>query len=149
MATPPHDSTASIQRLIHVTAHGEAVFHAAVAAARGDEARALLLDRAYRLARAAAALRAIARAHGIELSAGAEFNVLPEGDDMLILRECARREDRVIIAFRDALEETLPTAVRRTIERELDVLLARVGSLRALRDRLARRVLRELHQQAL
>lgn len=60
-------------------------------------------------------------------------------DDLALLAECERREDLVIVAFRDALEAKLPSQIRRTIEHEFDGLLACLGSLRALRERLARR----------
>ena len=132
-----------INELIRVTAESEATFHAAVAAVRGDEARALLLDRAYRFARAAAALRAVGRDQSIEPPSLGDVGAPPGGDDVSILSDCERREDRAIVAFRDALEAPLPTSVRRTVEREFDSLLARLGSLRALRDRLAHRVPRE------
>lgn len=132
-----------INELIRVTAESEAAFHAAVAAVRGDEARALLLDRAYRFARAAAALRAIGRDQAIEPPSLGHVSAPSGDDDASILSDCERREDRAIVAFRDALEAALPSNVRRTVEREFDSLLARLGSLRALRDRLARRVPRE------
>jgi hypothetical protein len=135
-STPP--AAGCPQGLIDIVSEGEAAFHAAVAAARNDEVRALLLDRAYRFTRAAAALRAIGCVRKVEHASG-DGVPSPAGDDIAILGECERREDRAIVAFRDALEATLPTEVRRTIEREFEGLLGRLGSLRALRDRLARR----------
>jgi hypothetical protein len=132
-------ATECVQALIDVTAENEAAFHAAVAGARSDEARALLLDRAYRFTRAAAALRGIGRELGVDQPSSGGVPPPPAGDDMAILGECERREDRAIVAFRDSLEATLPPEVRRAIEREFESLLGRLGSLRALRDRLARR----------
>jgi uncharacterized protein (TIGR02284 family) len=125
--------------LIDVVSANEAVFHAAVAVARNDEVRALLLDRAYRFTRAAAALRAMGCVLGDVQSSRRDIPVAPAGDDIALLDECERREDRAIVAFRDALEAALPTEVRRTIEREFERLLGRLGNLRALRDRLVQR----------
>ena len=137
-------STESIEALMRVTAQSEAAFHAAVATARNDEARALLLDRAYRFTRAAGVLRSIARAEGMAIAPPAHADTASglsaeDLDDLALLGECERREDLVIVAFRDALEAKLPAEIRRTIEREFDGLLACLGSLRALRERLARR----------
>ena len=136
--------TESIKALMRVTAQSEAVFHAAVATARNDEVRALLLDRAYRFARAADVLRSIARAEGVAIASPTYADTgsrLSAGDldDHALLAECERREGLVIVAFRDALEAKLSSEIRRTIEREFDGLLACLGSLGALRERLARR----------
>lgn len=132
-------ATECLQGLIHVVSEGEAAFHAAVAAARNDEVRALLLDRAYRFTRAAAALRAMGCVPSDEQSSKHDIPVPSADDDIARLDECERREDRAIVAFRDALEARLPTEARRTIEREFERLLGRLGNLRALRDRLAQR----------
>jgi uncharacterized protein (TIGR02284 family) len=136
--------TDSLEALMRVTAQSEAAFHAAVATVRNDEARALLLDRAYRFARAAGVLRSIARAEGVATApsghADTEWRLSAEDlGDLALLAECERRENLVIVAFRDALEAKLPSEIRRTIEREFDGLLACLGSLHALRERLARR----------
>ncbi len=146
--------TESIEALMRVTAQNEAAFHAAVATAHSDEARALLLDRAYRFARAAGVLRSVARAQGVAVSPPAHGGtasrlVGDDLDDLSLLAECERREDLVIVAFRDALEAQLPHEVRRAIEREFDGLLACLGSLRALRERLARRPQRARAPQAM
>jgi uncharacterized protein (TIGR02284 family) len=132
-------ATECLQGLIDVVSEGEAAFHAAVAAARNDEVRALLLDRAYRFTRAAAALRAMGYVISEAQSSKHDIVASPAGDDIALLGECERREDRAIVAFRDALEATLPTEVRPTIEREFERLLGRLGNLRALRDRLVHR----------
>lgn len=147
--TASDDCDARIQVLIRETAQGEAVLHACVAAVHSEEARALLLDRAYRFARAAAALRALARERGVEPPAVTDVELPAQADDVVLLGECARREDRVIVAFRDALEESLPAQLRRNIEREFDSLLGRLGNLRVLRDRLARHVVQEKSEPAL
>jgi uncharacterized protein (TIGR02284 family) len=146
--------TESIEALMRVTAQSEAAFHAAVAIAHNDEARALLLDRAYRFARAAGVLRLIARAQGVAIEQPAQGGsasrlVGDDPDDLALLAECERREDLAIVAFRDALEATLPHEVRRAIEHEFDGLLACLGSLRALRERLARRPQRARAPQAM
>jgi hypothetical protein len=132
-------ATECLQGLIDVVSKGEAASHAAVAAARNDEVRALLLDRAYRFTRAAAALRAMGYGLSETQSSKHDIPVSPAGDDIALLADCERREDGAIVAFRDALEATLPTEVRRTIEREFERLLGRLGNLRALRDRLVHR----------
>jgi len=141
--------TEALERLIRTTSDSDAAFHAAAAVVRGDEVRALLLDRAYRFTRAAAALRAVARANGVTIAAPppADAAWRPDADDSTILAEGERREDRVIVAYRDALELSLPAAVRRTVEQEFDSLLASLGSLRALRDRLARQSQRHRLEQ--
>lgn len=133
------DTSERLQALIDVVSRGEAAFHAAVAAARNDEVRALLLDRAYRFTRAAAALRAIGGVRDGGAPTGHDVCVPPARDDIAILADCERAEDRAIVAFRDALEATLPTEARRTVEREFESLLGRLGSLPALRERLAQR----------
>lgn len=132
------DPNESLQALLHVTATCEGAFHAAAAAARGEEVRALLLDRAYRFTRAAGALRAIAEGYGIALEPPAALSGADRsaGDDLSLLADCERREEHAIVAFRDALEAPLPVAVRRALEHEFDSLLGSLGSLRALRDRL-------------
>jgi hypothetical protein len=137
----PHDFNESIVQLVRVAARSEAAFHAAVAAAGSDEVRALLLDRAYRYTRAAAAFRSLARGLGLDASPLADAGIAFPGplDDIALLAECERREDAAIVALRDALEATLPPEVRRTVEREFDSLLAPLGSLRSLRERLAGR----------
>jgi len=134
----------SIEALLRVTAQSEAAFHAAVATARNDEARALLLDRAYRFTRTAGVLRSIARAQGVPIAPPAHGDTATrlgggDPDDLALLAECERREELAIVAFRDALEAKLLPEIRRAIEREFDGLLACLGSLRALRDRLTRR----------
>lgn len=141
----PQDLPECIAQLVRVAARSEAAFHAAVAAATSEDARALLLDRAYRFTRAAAAFRSLARALGVAAPPPAvedpAFPAVP--DDVALLAECERREDAAIVAMRDALEAPLPLEVRRTIEREFDSLLARLGSLGVVRERLARRAAAE------
>lgn len=137
---PPKEEFECLQSLVRVTAVSEAAFHAAAAAVRSDEAQTLLLDRAYRFGRAADAFRSLARARGVvEPVAGDEtFSMRSAGDDLAVLAECEKCEDAAIVAVRDALEASLPSPVRRTIEREFDGLLARLGTLRGVRERLER-----------
>jgi hypothetical protein len=147
----PHDFSESVVELVRVAARSEAAFHAAVAAAGSDEVRALLLDRAYRYTRAATAFRSLARRLGLDASPLPDPGIAFPGplDDIALLAECERREDAAIVALRDVLEARMPPEVRRTVEREFDSLLARLGSLHRLRERLADRAQPESAPQSM
>lgn len=129
-----------VDSLIDATSDSEAAFHAAAGAVRGDEARALLLDRAWRHGRATAALRALADERRLKPTPGAEPTprIAPPRDDAAILTEAERKEAAVIFAFCDALERPLPPSVHQVIEDELENLLAGLGAWRSARDRAAR-----------
>ena len=130
-----------IDGLLDVTSRSVAMFHAAASDVRSEEARALLLDRAQRFGRAAAALRSLAAKRGLVESAhartGEPARIAP-ADEESILGECERREEGVIVAYRDALECALPAAVRGVVAEEFERLLASLGTLRAARERTAR-----------
>ena len=135
------DISECIDGLLEVTSDGTAAFHAAAGDVRSEEARALLLDRAGRLGRAASALRALTIAHGLDdhpRAVGDRAPRIAPADEADILTECERREAAVIVAYRDALEQKLPDPVREVVARELEQLLASLGTLRAARDRAAR-----------
>ena len=129
-----------IDGLLDVTSGGVAMFHAAASDVRSEEARALLLDRAQRFGRAAAALRSLAAKRGLVESAHARTaaGANRTADEESILGECERREEGVIVAYRDALECALPAAVRGVVAEEFERLLASLGTLRAARERTAR-----------
>jgi uncharacterized protein (TIGR02284 family) len=127
--------------LIDATRDSEAAFHAAAGQVRGDEARALLLDRARRYGRATAALRALADERGLQPDPRASAEPTPRiapPDDAAILAESERKESAVIFAYCDALERPLPPPAQEVIAGELERLLASLGTLRAARDRAAR-----------
>jgi uncharacterized protein (TIGR02284 family) len=145
-ATIDHDLRVGLSSLIHATSEGESAFHAAAAAVGGEDPRLLLLDRARRYGRAASALRALAREQGVAVRAGNVTDApislgrdAPARDDAAILMQCERIEDAALVAYRDALELALPGPVRAVVEREFDGLIASLGSLRALRERLLAR----------
>jgi hypothetical protein len=136
-----YELTECIDGLTDATSESEAVFYAAAGDVRSEEARTLLLDRAQRFGRAAAALRALADERGVALEAGASLsspNRLPPADEAGILAACEQREESLIIDYRDALEHGLPDPVRRVIAREFENLLACLGTLGVTRDRAAR-----------
>jgi len=137
----PVDIADCLNGLIGATADSEALFHAAAGDVRSEEARALLLDRARRFGRAATALRTLAAECGLVRVAPTALGGatrIPPDDEAGILAECERREDGVILAYRDALECALPAGVHAVIAREFERLLASLGSLRAVRERAAR-----------
>ena len=142
-ATIDDDLRTGLGTVIHATSEGESAFHAAAAAVRGEVPRLLLLDRARRYGRAASALRALAREQGIALRAERTTDRparIPGDaaarDDAVIVMECERIEDAALVAYRDALELALPGQVQAVIQREFDGLIASLGSLRELRERL-------------
>src|SRR5262245_28176776 len=145
-ATIDGDLRAGLRSVIHATSEGESAFHAAAAAVGGEDPRLLLLDRARRYGRAASAMRALAREQGIAIRAerttGGPIRLGRDAaarDDAAILMECERIEDAAIVAYRDALDLALPAPVWAVVQREFDGLLASLGSLRALRERLLAR----------
>jgi uncharacterized protein (TIGR02284 family) len=130
--------------LIDATSGSEAAFHAAAGEVRGEEARRLLLDRARRHGSATAALRVLADARGFTPGTGTSAEPAPRmrtapPDDAAILAESERRDSVVILAYCDALERALPPVVQEVIAHELECLLASLGTLRAARERAARR----------
>lgn len=137
-----HDIDDCLADLIETAAGAGAAFHAAAGEVRSDEARTLLLDRAHRYGQATASLRALAAARGYRSARdGGAASALPRigpADEAHILAECERRECAVVVAFRDALERTLPQEVRAVVAREFETLLGSLGSLRATADRAAR-----------
>ena len=146
IATIDYDLRTGLGIVIRATSEGESAFHAAAAAVVGEDPRLLLLDRARRYGRAASALRALAREQGIAIRAERATDrparLGPDTaarDDAAIVMECEHIEDSALVAYRDALELALPGPVRAVVEREFDGLIASLGSLRALRERLAAR----------
>jgi uncharacterized protein (TIGR02284 family) len=126
--------------LIEAASDGEAVFHAAAANVRSEEARALLLDRARRCSHAAAVLRALARERGSPPAAPGvrDLHRHVQADEAELLAAAERVESAVIIAYRDALDRPLPAAIRRLVAAEFERLLASLGTLGAARERAAR-----------
>jgi len=140
------DLRTGLRRVIHATSEGESAFHVAAAAVGGEDPRLLLLDRARRYGRAASALRALAREQGIAIRAERTTDGpirlgrdTAARDDAAIVMACEPIEDAALVAYRDALEFALPEPVRAVVEREFDGLIASLGSLRALRERLVAR----------
>jgi uncharacterized protein (TIGR02284 family) len=143
-ATIDDDLRQGLRSVIRATSEGESAFHAAAAAVGGEDPRLLLLDRARRYGRAASAMRAMAREQGVAIRPESVTDApircdAPARGDAAILMECERIEDAAIVAYRDALELALPPPVRAVVQREFDGLLASLGSLRALRERLLTR----------
>jgi len=140
-ATIDEDVRRGLGSVIRATSEGESTFHAAAAAADGEDPRHLLLDRARRYGRAASALRALAREEGIAIRAErmTDAPIRLGRNDTATLMECERIEDAAILAYRDALELALPASVRAVVQREFDGLIASLGSLRALCERLLTR----------
>jgi hypothetical protein len=131
-------------RLVRAATECEAAFHAAAAAVRGEEARVALLERAAGFGGAARTLRELGRSRGLlpPFTVGRPLmgrGEVSSADDATILARCERCEDLTAAAFRDLLDLTLPVTMRAALEPEFDRLLARLGRLRALRERADRR----------
>jgi hypothetical protein len=135
------DVNECIDALLEATSRGAARFHSAAGDMRSEEARTLLLDRARRFGRAAAALRTLAAGRGISDVAHESARPGPEiglTDEEGILGECERREAGIIVAYRDALECPLPAPVRAVVAQEFERMLTSLGTLRVARERAAR-----------
>lgn len=55
-------------------------------------------------------------------------------DDAAVLSECERGEDRAVAAYRKALKETLPAAIRTVVQRQADGAQRNHDQIRGLRD---------------
>jgi hypothetical protein len=135
------DVNECIAALLEATSGGAVRFHAAAGGVRSEEARTLLLDRAWRVGQAAAALRTLAAERGtldVIHEAGRPAPEIGPADDESILGECERREAGIIVAYRDALECPLPAPVRAVVAREFERMLTSLGTLRVARERAAR-----------
>jgi hypothetical protein len=126
--------------LIEAAAEAEVAFHAAAGEVRSEEARVLLFDRAQRCGRATARLRAAAAGRGGVRPAVARpaAQRIGPADEAHVLAECERLESAVVVAFRDALDRRLPSALQAVVAAEFEGLLGSLGSLCTVRERAAR-----------
>ena len=138
--------------LIETLKDGQEGFRLAAADVQSPELKTLFLQYSQERSQYASQLQTVARAHGAsdpEQSssvAGAMHRgwinlkaALTSKDDHAILSECERGEDVAVAAFKKALEEELPAAVRATVQQQFTGVKAAHDRVRDLRDASAKK----------
>lgn len=140
------DAIDTLNNLIETCRDGEYGFYASAEHASASNLKALFLERAQQCSDAAAELRAqVLRLGGKPEDGGTAGGALHRGwvavrgtlsgyNDHAILDECERGEDSALGAYRKALKQTLPAALRSLVQRQMEGAQRNHDQIKALRD---------------
>ena len=140
------DVVDTLNDLIEICGDGEQGFHACAEHAGSPDLQAVFQKRAEECTSAAAELRGhVVRLGGEPNEGGSVSGALHRGwvalrnslsghADVSLLDECERGEDHALAAYRKALRQTLPPAVRSVVQRQADGAQRNHDQIKALRD---------------
>ena len=140
------DTTDILNDLIETSKDGEYGFRTCAEQAKASSLKATLAERADQCRDAAAELQACVRGLGGDAEdSGSASGAMHRGwvaiktlltsyDDLAVLEEVERGEDRALAAYREAIKKELPAAVRPVVERQYEGAKRNHDQMRSLRD---------------
>jgi len=144
-----HDDTIeTLNDLIEISKDGEYGFRSSAEHLKSAELRQMLEARAVECAEGARELQELVVSLGGKAdhggSAGGALHrgwvsvrsALSSRDDLAIIEECERGEDKALARYRAALETTLPPSVQQVVERQLRGVQANHDLIRDRRDQM-------------
>jgi uncharacterized protein (TIGR02284 family) len=142
------DTIDTLNDLIETSKDGEYGFHACAEHAKSAELRQLLDARASECRQGAAELQELVVALGGKAEQGGSAggalhrgwvsvrSALSSRDDLAMLEECERGEDKALARYREALKAELPPSVQSVVERQMRGVQTNHDQIRDRRNQL-------------
>ncbi|WP_148715382.1 PA2169 family four-helix-bundle protein [Chitinolyticbacter meiyuanensis] len=136
-----------LNNLIETSKDGEYGFNECVKYATATELKNLFRMRAAECRNAADELARLVRLHGGEAEEGGTVagavhrgwvtlrTAVTSNDDLAVLEECERGEDKAKASYAEALEKGLPVSVHELVNRQYQGVLSNHAEIKALRQR--------------
>ena len=138
--------TDTLNALIATCRDGEHGFNACATHAQASQLKTLFRERADAYRSAAETLQNVVSRSGVEPDASGSVSgalhrgwvslrsTLPGDDNVAMLNEAERAEDRALTRYRDALSQSLPADIRLMVEHQLRAARQSHDRIRLLRD---------------